>query len=55
MSGCFILKHGVDAPTHSTDETLSKFQAQISEFSGMDFSSAISPWMKRWHASVSIT
>jgi len=24
----------IDAPTHSTDETLSKFQARISEFSG---------------------
>jgi len=24
----------IDAPTHSTGETLSKFQARISEFSG---------------------
>jgi len=27
----------IDAPTHSTDETLSKFQARISKFSGTDF------------------
>jgi len=26
----------IDAPTHSTDETSSKFQAWISEFSGAD-------------------
>ena len=29
----------IDALTHSTDETFSKFQAQISKFSGTDFCS----------------